>query len=168
MEDIYKQTDNLKDKIPFFDLIELAMLHACRIRNAQYNKEELQMIEDEINEMYPEGSYPLSPNLYIPFGWFIGKVVIKNIPGSYWHGDGNDPFNLKIKYPAKEIGEMNFFPLKRIQNFWADRTDGLVPVFEMTQYLHKYGMPDPKDADEDGWINKDGFKMRIKKIDFFE
>lgn len=164
MEDIYKRVKNFKQEyVSVFDLAEFATFHLFKIRK-EYTIDCLAEVEKQIDEHFPLGHKVFNVTTYIPFGWYFGKVIIENIKGSYWIGDIKDPIDLKIHVPTNlPNGRMIIFPFKRVMNFWEDRTDGMVPFFHMIDYLNKHGMPAPNEIDNEGWIEKDGFKMRFRK-----
>lgn len=159
----YKEIKNLTPgRLKTLDMAEALMFQYLGAPQ-DYSIETLEIIEELMRDKIPEGKEVIHWSTYMPFGWYYGKVIVKNIEGAKWVGDGSDPMELSIQFKIKDGSQSVMFPFKRIMNWWRDHTDGLVPFFKMMDYFNRYGIPNESDADKDGWIEKDGFKMRVTK-----
>ena len=173
MEDIYRKTENLIDKIRGLDLTEKAMEMIGFKPSGDYTIDDLMQLEEFIEKAFPvEKAYGA---LFLPLGWYFGKTIIKNIEGSFWIGDGNDILGLGINFSQGK--GITIYPFARARKFLKNREDGMACFFEMTVFLINGGMEKMQDveylkkiADEDGWVNfpetnnSKGFKIRLTAI----
>lgn len=83
--------------------------------------------------------YPNGPELHttgIPFGWYLGEVIVRNIPGAKWVEKPN-LFEWEVRVPVKMQLENKMqevtasaMPFVRISKFFSDPTDGLKVFFD--------------------------------------
>jgi hypothetical protein len=126
-------------------------------KELKYNEEELTAIEDKINEMYPQGHKPL-PTTLIPFGFYLGELLRKKIPGSEWKiPDEKDVsvWDMCIEFKNTDGGKMQAHPFRRIEKFWKNRDERMVSFIRMICFNSEVMMDKEywsKRVDEDGWI----------------
>lgn len=175
MEDIYKGTINFKERIHAFEMAETTMRMVGFNPSGNYTIDDLMKLEDFLEKKYPVENY--FKELVLPVGYYYGKTIIKNMEGSYWEGDGNDPFGLHINLIKTKEQTIAISPFVRANKFLKNREDGLSCFFEMMVFLMNGGMEKMQDveylkkvADKDGWVNfpdtknSKGFKIRVSAI----
>ena len=134
------------------------------------------LIENEhrINQIYPFGHKPLLTTI-LPFAVQLGKVLIKEIPGTKWiDKEIEHPYDLELETYSKNNENDNvsvkIFPMNRIEKFWiTSREFSLSNMVITLKFMSEHNINDPeltKKADKDGWINIGyGNLIRLKTID---
>ncbi|GKS12936.1 hypothetical protein YDYSY3_39360 [Paenibacillus chitinolyticus] len=90
--------------------------------------ESLQRLENGINKVYPAGHEPLETTLLV-LGLYLGEVFIKNNKNACW--DSIDPDAGPFFCCAEEERAFIGYPVKRMKNFWFDRSQGLKVYYQM-------------------------------------
>lgn len=145
------------------------MLGAFGFAHLNYTKKQLEAIEDKINDQYPEGHKPKSLATLIPFGFFLGECIIKNVPGAHWHvpEDVEGIFDISVKITSDKHGS-EVYPFRRIQKYWFDRSDKLSVMLQMIEFMNEMSLDigyQEKRAEAEGWIQTNfgiKFRMHIK------
>lgn len=156
----------------FIEMILKSLLQIKSDAGLKYNEAELLMIEDKIEEMFPEGHKPL-PTTLIPFGFYLGKYIIKKIPGAEWtfpeSNNDDDIWDVGIKFKASMAGEMVIKPFLRAKKFWMRREDKMSTLAHVACFNSEIEMDKDywtKRTDDDGWITMasgDMFRLYVGK-----
>ncbi|MFD2614735.1 hypothetical protein [Paenibacillus gansuensis] len=89
----------------------------------------LRRIEKAINRVYPLGHEPMTSTI-VSYGIYLGEVFARNIPRTEW-GTYSEDF---LSWHFRSTGESQVFigyPLKRVHDFWFDRSRGLSAFYHM-------------------------------------
>lgn len=124
----------------------------------KYTEKELELIEQKINDVFPQGHEPL-PTTLIPFGFYLGELMIRKIPGAKWKitdevNASNNVFDIFVEFEANG-GTMQMFPFKRAHRFWMkreDRMSAMVLMIEITSEITMDKEYWSLRTDKDGWI----------------
>jgi len=128
-------------------------------KKLKYTEEELEMIEEKINEIFPEGHEPLTTTM-IPFGFYLGQLLRKKIPGAEWKvtdevNKKNSIWDVFIEFKNSDGYTMQAKPFMRVDKFWRRREDKMSAFVKMIEMTSEIKM-DPeywnKRADDEGWI----------------
>lgn len=127
-----------------------------------YQPESLNEVEQKINEMYPEG-HKAMPTTYLPFGFYLGETIVRNIPGAKWDISEAGEFfdNIAITIDQSDEAKAKLFPFRRVMKFWDDRTDGLSVFYRMINLMALGGI-NPEAVQKGQWLhfpNGDAFRM---------
>lgn len=129
-------------------------------KSLKYSEEELEMIEEKIDEMFPEGHKPKTTTL-IPFGFYLGEVLKRKIPGAEWHvsdeaNKSGDLFEIVIEFDNADGYKMQAKPFIRVNKYWKKREDRMSSYVKLIEMNTEVQM-DPeywsKRTNEDGWIS---------------
>lgn len=89
----------------------------------------LRRIEKAINRVYPIGHEPMMSTI-MSYGIYLGEVFARNVPGTEWGYYSEDFLEWNIRSTRGNhvfIG----YPLKRVHDFWFDRSRGLSAFYQM-------------------------------------
>lgn len=98
-----------------------------------FSPESLCRIEKAINRVYPQGHSPVQTTI-IAYGIYLGEVFVQNNPDASWGPYDEDIMELHFKITKGEKAFIGY-PLKRVQNFWFDREQGLYIYYQMNMDL---------------------------------
>jgi hypothetical protein len=128
-------------------------------KKLKYTLEELEEIEDRVDELFPQGHVPQATTI-IPFGFYLGELLRKKIPGAEWNFDPKrnapeDLLEMSIKFTTSNGGVGHAKPFTRASKFWDNREDKMSTFVKMIEFNSEVEL-DPaywsKRADDDGWI----------------
>lgn len=124
----------------------------------------LSKLEDAIDKHYPLGHKP-TVGLLVPFGFYLGETIINNSLNAEWGDLDEHPFDWTITLKHGK-GEIRLNPVRRVNNFWHDRTDGLYPWYKMVfdMLSGKIKPNTEKKSEWSEWDNRDNYKIRTKSI----
>ena len=152
----------------FLEITLCALLKIEMKKGLQYSDKELRLIEEKINDMFEVGHEPMATTL-IPFGYYLGELLIRKFPGSKWVvtdevNKSNDIFEVYVEIAAG-TGKAQVRPFIRVSKYWKNREDRMSSLVRMIELTSEIQM-DPeywsKRADEDGWIQlASGDAMRM-------
>lgn len=140
-------------------------------KKLKFNEEELEDLEEKIDERFPQGHEPMLTTI-IPFGYYLGEVLRKKIPGAKWKisdevNEKNDIMKVVLEFTDGNGHTMQAMPFKRVIKYWRNREDRMSSFVKMIEMTTEVQL-DPdywgKRADEDGWIlmaNDTMFRMFI-------
>jgi hypothetical protein len=142
-----------------------ALLQAAGVF-VDYSEESLSHCEDFINAIYPVGHIP-HPTTVLPFGYYLGETIIRNIPDSKWDVDTpaetvwDIGVKIEIPFASEDMPRTQIVrPFMRAQKFWRDRSDGLRAMYILVNQL-SLGFVDPTKAKPGEWIELPvGIKFR--------
>lgn len=138
-----------------------------------YTPRSLLRLERVVNQMFPKEGPSRLTTAYLPFGYYLGETIRRNIPEAKWV-DNDDPFEISVTIPVKNIadtGTAHLKPFIRVYKFFTDRSEGLKPLYDLANLsnLGMLGNIDPRNipADELGkWKNfPNGMQFRIMQAD---
>ncbi|MNQ73820.1 hypothetical protein D3C85_885630 [compost metagenome] len=89
-----------------------------------YTPESLPELEAVIERMFPDGA--LFSTTHIPFGWYLGEVIVRNIPGAQWQEE-NSFLNTSITIPGYAD---RIQPFIYVEKFFSDRSLGLKNLYD--------------------------------------
>lgn len=159
-----------KELLEIFD--EMKMEQENKNLSLKYTEKELKLIESKIDEVFPLGHEPMYATL-IPFGFYLGQLMIKKVPGAKWYvppelNEDGDIFDICVEH-VREDQTLRVQPFKRVKKFWSNRNDKmsvLVRMFEFQTEIKLNNEYWSTRADEDGWITMpDGYMFRMFKAD---
>ena len=139
------------------------------VHKLKYNDAELSLIEKKINEKYPQGHKPLATTV-IPFGFYLGEMIIKKIPGAKWNvsdedNKNGDIFDISVEFKNPKGYSMRAKPFMRAKKYWINREDRMTTFLRMLCFNTEITMDREywsRRADQDGWITfawQDMFRM---------
>lgn len=139
--------------------------------SSEISIEALIINERVINKTYPFGHEPLLTTL-LPFAVQLGKVLIKEIPGTKWiDKEIEHPYDLAIEIPTNYgNGEkMIVYPVNRVQRFWIEsREHSLSNMAISSKFLSENDITNPElqlKADKEGWLDiGNGNLIRITTV----
>lgn len=163
--------DDINDLIRTVKSQLLPILENMFDLDLDYSPFSLSAVEQQINESYPEGHKVMEDTTYIPYGVYLGEVIVKNFPNAKWCVDKDTTYlsDVYISIPYGKKGEgMDFraFPFMRIYKFWKDRTDSLVAYYNMIKAstdgtLRKYATGDNAGK----WVTlPNGTRVRVHEV----
>lgn len=132
-----------------------------------YTPSSLDKVEKVIDSMFPEGHKPMESTL-IPFGFYLGEVIVQNIPGAHWDIQETTKYLNEIAVVVPQAGDDNhikIMPFVRISKFWSDRTDGLSVFYRMISRM-ALGRVDLDSTKPGEWVhfpNGDSFRVTKEK-----
>ena len=123
-----------------------------------FTPESLDVMEDIIIHMFPNKAN--FSTTYIPFGYYLGEVLIHNIPNTIWDLDKevDSVFDLSIK----ANGSIVAFPFKRIANFFEDNSDGISVFYRMVEKVASGEFEPDIDAAGEWQEFSNGDKVRFR------
>lgn len=166
----HEPSKSSKELLEAFD--EFKTIQEQENTTLKYTEKELQHIESKIDEIFPEGHEPYYSTL-IPFGFYLGQLLIKKVKGARWYvppelNENGDIFDICVEH-VRGDQTLRVQPFSRVKKFWMNRNDKmsvLVRMFEFQTEItlnHEYWSTR---ADEDGWITMpDGYMFRMFKAE---
>jgi len=159
----------------FIEFLICALFEDKEQHKLKYSEDELEAIERKIIEKFPEGHQP-KPTTLIPFGFYLGQLIIKKIPGAKWcPTDDDDIFEVSVEFTDNEGNTMKVKPFIRAMKFWKKREDRMSSFLRMICFNSEIKLDEEywsMRADEDGWITMAWgdmfryFKQEITDKDF--
>lgn len=138
-----------------------------------YTPSSLEEIEHFLDKTFPRDIEKVKEVEILPFGIYLGEMIVKNIEEAKWQDVGwtknNKVRAVKnyIKIETDDNSTFSVFPFNRILNYLNDRTDGIYAFYYLLE-KHVNGELD-KHITEDNkgkWIKlPNGMKLRIRKVD---
>lgn len=89
----------------------------------------LRRIEKAINRVYPIGHEPMTSTI-VSYGIYLGEVFVRNVPGTEW-GPFSENFLAWHIRSKRQNQEFIGYPMKRVHDFWFDRSRGLSAFYHM-------------------------------------
>lgn len=133
-----------------FQTMCAAMVHLTGFQ-LTYTPESLSDMELLIDEMFPDPNASRMNTTFLPFGWYLGEVIVRNVPGTKWEDNKEDFWQTAIVSETPH-GTAKMLPFVRVEKFFFDRTDGL-KVFYDVALMNSVGMlgVDIEDAPTGEW-----------------
>ena len=128
-----------------------------------YTLEQLQEIEQEFQAMY--GGREILPTTVVPFGFYLGETLVRNIPNAKWDFTADFLCDVSIKIQGKDGGELIAKPFTRFEKFLKDDSDKPSTMFwlfsQLSQKTTKELMAEGTPL-TDGWYKfPDGHMFRF-------
>lgn len=132
-----------------------------------YSIDSLIDLENHINEQYPAPHQPLAVTTFVPYGIYLGEMIIKNIGGEWTEDEGNNDFlGIRIELDGPTGEKQVVYPLRRIAKFWEDRTDTIAGFYNMINMIVNGDLMEKMMNSEGEWIDlPDGTRVRGFKQD---
>lgn len=90
----------------------------------EVNVESLKEMERVI-QTFPKDTNPLLTT-YIPFGLYLGYVLVDTIPGAKWEVENAETlFDVRVVVRDEAGNEKLMYPLRRVAKFWKNHDDGI-------------------------------------------
>lgn len=91
-----------------------------------YTPESLSKLEAVIHHMFPDEAQPRLSTTFIPFGWYLGEVIVRNISGAKWQEEDSF-FNTSITIPGPVARVQPFI---YVEKFFSDRSLGFKLLYD--------------------------------------
>jgi hypothetical protein len=133
------------------------MMRAFGINHLNYTERQLEAIERLIDDKFPEGHRP-QPTTILPFAFYLGECVIRNVPGAKWEilDNPSSVSDIVVRVPNNKGSVLHYvYPFTRTIKYWKDRTDRMSTMLRMTTYMGEIELSaeyQKKRIGQDGWI----------------
>lgn len=131
----------------------------------EYTLEQLFEIEELFFQFYHGKKETLATTI-VPFGFYLGQTMIKNIAGAAWHNlEAKNLFDLQIKTIAKDGGAYYSKPFMRFVNYIhneEDKPSTLLWTFKSLSENTYKELMEKGEPMTDGWYKfPEGHMIRI-------
>lgn len=94
------------------------------LKNMDFSLGSLKALEMRLNEHYPVGHKPIWTTLLFN-GVYLGETIRRNSEGIEWDyaNKSKDPYDIALDVKGPPKGR--FFPFRRLDKFWKDRSNSL-------------------------------------------